>query len=178
MNKKKILIPIVVIGLVGLGVGGYYVYKEVTRPAIIRATFVTDFKDPRKLVGYSDNVFVGRVIEQTGVIERAGTPETQFKVEVLENIKGKLEGTVIVNQQGGYDRETGRLYLMEGDTLLQPGKMYLFATGYDKEYNFHTLVPVFGDIPIENITKRAELVKKFKQAHAEEIPFIRNGKRL
>jgi hypothetical protein len=93
--------------------------------------YAFDAMDPRELVGFATNVFVGQVVEETGSEgaslsgpgERA-VPRTQFSVEVLKNVKGDVEGTVTVSQTGGYDEEEGREVRVEGDSLLQPGKKY------------------------------------------------------
>lgn len=74
--------------------------------------YAFDVKDEKLLVGASDNVFVGRVVEKVGVsgLDSVGVsdqldvpiPRTQFSVAVLENVKGSLEDTVTVSQDGGY----------------------------------------------------------------------------
>ena len=128
-----------------------------------------DTSNPRKLVGFSDNVFVGKVIEQVGTKSLNDYPETQFKVEVLDNIKGDLSGTVKVNQQGG--NEWNKIVVFEGDKLLEAGQTYLFATRYLESEKWHTLVPVNGDIPIDNKQEKAKLIKKYTNAYENQIPF-------
>ena len=137
--------------------------------------YVTDFSDPRRLVGAVDNVFVGRVAAQVGATVIDDEPETQFQVEVLENIKGSLKGDVIVNQQGGVDGE--QLVIVEDDALLLPGKVYVFATSLYKESGWHTPVPGYGDILIKDAKHRDALVKKFQQATQEQVPFTRPAAR-
>jgi len=124
------------------------------------ANFIDDFSDKKKLVGATDNVFVGKVVEQAGTKSLDGSPETQFTVEVVTNVKGKLSGNVLVNQQGGYrENEEGQteLLVIEGDQLLVPGETYLFATRYLESENWHTVVPAFGDIKIDSEAKKAEI---------------------
>lgn len=128
-----------------------------------------DVSDPNRLVGWADSVFIGKVVEQSGTKSLAGLPETQFKVEVMDTIKGDIKGTVIVNQQGGY--EGNELILVENDPLLENGKSYLFITKYLKDENWHTLVPVYGDIEITNESQKQELIEKFQKAYQEQIPF-------
>ena len=89
-------------------------------------TSITDFEDPRRLVGAADNVFVGRVEAQAGTKQLGDVPETQFRIQVQEQIKGKLTSDAVVNQQGGYVE--GGLVLPEGDSPLQLGRDYLFVT--------------------------------------------------
>ncbi|GHI00120.1 hypothetical protein [Neobacillus kokaensis] len=130
---------------------------------------VIDIDDPREVVGFSDNVFLGKVIKKVGSKSLNDYPETQFNVEVLDSIKGELKGTIKVNQQGGYDGEY--LFLMENDKLLVEGHTYLFATRYLKEENWHTVIPVGGDIPFNSDEEKKELIEKYKKAYDEEIPF-------
>ncbi|WP_078410727.1 hypothetical protein [Priestia abyssalis] len=130
---------------------------------------VADTSNIRELVGISDNVFIGKVTEQVGTKSIRARPETQFKVEVLNNIKGDLHETVKVNQQGGY--EWNKIILIEGDKLLEKGKTYLFATRYLESENWHTVIPVDGYIQIFNQEEQAKLVEKYSKAYEEEIPF-------
>ncbi len=110
--------------------------------------YVADFSDDKVLMGASHNVFVGRVVKQSGNKELGIGPETQFEVEIIENIKGELKGTVVVNQQGGYKNNV--LYIVESDDilpskaedyLLRPGSTYLLATRYNEAEGWYTLNP-------------------------------------
>lgn len=113
--------------------------------------YVADFSDDRVLVGASHDIFVAKVLRQMGAKERGIGPETQFEVLVIENIKGDLRGNVIVDQQGGY--VDGKIYIPGYDfaptaestsadgTLLQPGSTYIFATRYNPNENWYTLIP-------------------------------------
>lgn len=133
-----------------------------------KPSFITDVRDDRKLSGIAQNLFIGEVKAQVGNKKLDNIPETQYKVEVIQNIKGSLNGAVTVNQQGGFNGNT--LMLMEGDKLLEVGKTYLFVTLYNREQNWYTLVPAYGDIPVENDLKKKDLIERFTKAHKEEIP--------
>ena len=156
-------------------VGGTTLSQQLSsQPRVIHTevSFVSDFSDSRKLVGFADNVFVGRVLEQTGTHSPDGAmPETLFKVDVIRSIKGSLAGTVTVNQQGGFSAEENALILMEQDGLLEAGKTYLFATRTGGNGSWHTLVPEFGDLRIGNGQEQAALVQKFEQAAKEQIKY-------
>ena len=86
--------------------------------------------DDTDLVGFADNVFVGQVEKRVGSTkaESHGGPmgRTQFSVEVLKNVKGRLGGIVTVSQEGAYDPELGCVMLMEDDPLLKPGQKVMF----------------------------------------------------
>lgn len=113
----------------------------------VDAQYAADFSDDKILMGASHNVFVGKVIRQSGTKERGIGPETQFEVVVIDNIKGDLHGVITVDQQGGY--KDGTLYVVGDDTvspakdgsgyLLQPGSTYLFATRYNPTEHWYTL---------------------------------------
>lgn len=173
LSKIKILFVFFV--LAGLSGTGYLLTHDHESGAEIiyqQASFAIDVTDDRKLVGAADNVFVGKVIAQTGTKTNRLSPQTQFSVEVLENIKGRLTGTVTVNQAGGYETIVGKeyLYLMEGDQLLVSGETYLFVTR-SKESEWHTFAPAYGNLLIEDQMDRQDKVERFESAFAQEIPF-------
>ncbi len=138
---KSLVIQLVALGLI---VAAYLVWAnmEVVRSA--EGAFDFDVDDPRRFFGFSDAVFVGRVVETGGSSVPAGHPfpRTQFRVQVLQDIKSvrrpegeqinslpseptMLPGSVVVDQYGGYGRDsTGKqvLWLMNGVPLLEPDK--------------------------------------------------------
>ncbi len=164
--------PAIAVSLaVGIFALNYFTNDSPENPIIktIEYSNTFDLADTRQLVGWSDNVFIGKVLEQSGTKSLDGIPETQFKVEVTDQIKGELDGTVIVNQQGGY--EDKELILVEGDQLLKDGQLYLFVTKHLKEESWHTLVPVYGDILITNEEAKKGFIEKYTAAYENEIPF-------
>lgn len=110
--------------------------------------YVADFSNDRELMGASHNVFVGKIIAEAGNKESGIGPETQFEVEIIENIKGNLSDTILISQAGGY--RDGTLYIVEDDIagpsedkdyLLQVGSIYLLATRYSEQQDWYTLNP-------------------------------------
>ncbi len=164
---------------------------EVVRSA--QGGSVVDTSDPRRLVGYSDAVFVGRVIEQVGSVEPADNPfpRTQFRVQVLQSIKAArrvnnqaeslpsepapLPDVVVVDQYGGHTRNAAgkeMLLLMNDVPLLKPGQAYLLATRYSEEGNwYHVLESNHAAVPIGDAAELAALVESFTAANREQIPF-------
>ena len=140
--------------------------------------YAFDAMDPRELVGFATDVFVGQVAEEAGSEgaplsgpDWRALPQTQFSVEVLKNVKGDVEGTVTVSQTGGYDEEEGREVRVEGDSLLEPGKKYLFVTSYNPEEGWYAVVAQpFGTVPVEGEARRMEVEERFEQAEEEQIP--------
>jgi hypothetical protein len=144
-----------------------------------QGSFVVDVTNDRELVGISHNVFVGKVIAQVGTETVRPIPHTQFSVEVLENIKGKLSGEVVVNQLGGYETVQGKDYLVlpEGDDkLLIPGETYLFATRTGNK-DMHTCIAGYGNILLDNASGLQAQKERFETAYAEEIPWAKEIKK-
>jgi hypothetical protein len=184
-RPRKRLVTVLLLLAIGVAFAGILVTssqwtRRVGTTAEVRyiePNFVTDVTDARQLVGLVDNVFIGRVVSEAGMLNRDPVmPETLFNVEVRHNIKGTLAGTVVVNQQGGFSEEEGGVILMEDDALLQVGKTYLFATkpGSDSSRTWHTLVPVHGDIPVKDAQAEAALIGKYTAALKQQIPFNPN----
>ena len=102
--------------------------------------FVADESDPKILMGGSQYVFVAKILRQVGnETNIAWMPKTQFEAEVISNIKGNVQGKIIVSQVGGF--YNGVLYVANGDLLgpanspsagrlLQVGSTYLLPTRY------------------------------------------------
>lgn len=169
-------------------ISGVYVYFNFShqKPEVMNASasYVTDIHDQRKLSGFSSDIFIGKVIEKSGNKQTGDIPETQFEVEVIESLKGEAAGNVTVNQQAGYD-EDGHFFTIDGDKMLTPGKIYLFATVYDSAHDYYTLVPNAGDIPLtvkdemsvsghDNITydeTSQKIIEEMKKGIENEIPF-------
>jgi len=179
-TTKISIIFILLAGLIGTGLW----VVQTSKINYINADFAFNVSDDRELVGFADNVFIGKVIAQTGdkpntPPAEAGnvsgfSPQTQFSVEVLENIKGNLNGIITVSQYGGYEEKGGvnELHLIEGDKLLEPGKTHLFATRFNDIDGWHTIViPNYGDLPITDQTDHQNKRERFKKAFAKEIPF-------
>lgn len=128
--------------------------------------------DDSDLVGFADNVFVGRVVERVG--SAGATParpwgSTRFSVEVLENVEGSLGGEVMVGQDGAYDEERGCVALAEDDPLLRPGQEVMFFTRHDEARGLHWIVtPGYGDVRIEGESEREELVRRFERARKNQ----------
>lgn len=192
-NKTKILMMSASVILVVFAISSHTQSNLIlTHVRYMEPQYAADFSDDRVLVGASHNIFVGKVIGQVGIKERGIGPETQFNVEVVDNIKGNLKGTVIVNQEGGF--EDGILYVVRGKDdisikdstnsyLLQTGSTYLFATRYNKKENWYTLnsyptaSKIFnngsnnlGDSQLKDIAEADSRVQVLKMAYKTEIP--------
>lgn len=130
----------------------------------IDSNYVIDINDPKAVVDFADNVFIGTVENQIETTKK-NYPETTFEVNVSENIKGNLSESEVINQIGGY--EGNNLFLMEGDKLLKKNSTYLFATINSEEGDTKTIIPIGGSIKIDNKSKKTEIIKKYKNLKEE-----------
>ena len=207
MTKDKSKILIMVIGLVLIFSSVFYSHSNdttiQTSIRYIEPQYAADFSDDKVLVGASHNIFVGKVIEQIGKKESGIGPETQFSVEVIDNIKGDLKDVVVVDQEGGY--KDGVLYIIgdkndnvnnnkDNSYILKTGSTYLFATRYNSKENWYTLnsYPTASKILNTNknnlnnsqlkfLTENDPRVQTLKTAYKNEIPLdadVKNNKAL
>lgn len=152
------------------------------RAVFMGASYAFDAEDERKLVGASENVFLGRVVEKSGteliegtpeppgVPDAPGVPDTQFSVEVLRTVKGDLTGNVTVSQHGGYDPASGQEMVVEDDHLLRPGGVYMFSTNYDPQRDWQQIVAgPFGNVGADTQDERNTLVQTFTEAHKNQV---------
>jgi hypothetical protein len=143
----------------------------------MHASWVTDFSDRRRLAGFADAVFIGRVDAVGGAKSLSTAPETQFSVKVQRTLKGTVKGSVVVNQEGGKDPRDGSTLLYEDDQLLQAGHTYVFAARFNKAENWYTVIPVWGNIDLTDLPNseadRAD--RDFRTAVARQIAFSPAG---
>jgi hypothetical protein len=137
-------------------------------------------------MGASHNVFIGKVLAQTGNKETQIGPRTQYQVQVIDSIKGELTDIVTVDMLGGYDKD-GKLVLVESedlaleDALFQVGSTYLFATRYSAQEDWYTVIAhpnarkvlsKDSTLPIQALKALVEVdekVKQFAAAYVSEI---------
>ncbi len=105
-------------------------------------SFVVDMENPDATVGLVDYVFVAQVLSYDGVkypdlttmprddgsFEQVGTPYSEYTIEVIDNLKGKLKKNqpLPIVKEGGIALNEKSVYLFEDDQLPQPGAFYIF----------------------------------------------------
>lgn len=145
--------------------------KADNAPLSKKASF--DPRDERQVVGGSDDVFFGRVLERTGS-EKAPPvgsrefqePQTQYAVEVTQAIKGELSGTIVLNRRGGSPAAPD---VPGGGSYLEEGREYLFATKYVEAKGWHQVVlPGAGVAEIEDEAHREEIEQRYEEAFANQ----------
>ncbi|WP_131822168.1 hypothetical protein [Mycobacteroides saopaulense] len=139
--------------------------------------YAADVRDLRRLAGLAESVFVGTVSEQSGVIIRYGQANTQFKVKVLQPLKGTAANDVTVEQEGGHDEKRNTTYIIKDDTPLKAGGTYLFAATFRENEHVYSIIPVYGNIPLTT-EQTSELqsgsppqpITDMREAVAHQIP--------
>lgn len=160
LNKKIIALSFVSI----LGIAGCMLYlssKISLKTNVISYSWAIDIKNPKEVYDNSDFIFIGKVNKKVETIMKNSYPETRFSVKVQQVIKGSIKDTIVVNQEGGINNYT--LTIPEGDTLLVPGEKYLFIGKFDEKTDTYTLLPVYGDVLINNDSEIEKHVEKFKE---------------
>ncbi|MDP9438693.1 MAG: hypothetical protein M3P49_08105 [Actinomycetota bacterium] len=156
---------------------------------VMESIHAFDTTDPRKLVGYSDAVFVGEVVRKVGSdpirssIPGDTQPRSQYEVRVEDPIKaGGLDkgATVVVNQKGGEDQKTGEDWVVVGvvndrhyrDEMLLEGRSYLFSVRYnEREDRYDLSVQPQGKAPLDGASQkeRENLVAAFERAETRQV---------
>lgn len=138
----------------------------------IEATFMANFDNKQILAGSVDYIFTGKVTQNLGEINNFAYPTTQFKVKTDKQLQGELPSKeVIINQYGGHSKEevdgktVKKMYLFEGDPLLETGNKYVFAANKQKDGSI-LLIPVYGNTKVEknSINTTSNIVDEFEEA--------------
>lgn len=141
------------------------------RVSVVQASWVTDISNPRKLAGVSDVVvFTGKVLNLASTDSSGSLPTTQFTVQTMGAQKGAVDSQVTVVQEGGLAADGSRV-IFEDDTMLEPGKSYIFAARRNAQNNHYTVIPVYGhvELTIPGSTESRALVSRMRDAVINEI---------
>jgi len=135
-----------------------------------------DPREDRALADYATDIFIGRVLDQTGALGAPTSapgqevPQSQFAVEVLHVVKGQAGGVVTVNQVGGLDAQAKEIMLLEGDALLTPGASQLFLVVSVPERGWYQIVAAgYGHVPADDPARRDALINRFAEAPAPAV---------
>ena len=101
------------------------------------AKYMVDIHKPEAIVGWGDYVFVAKIEKElrTEYKASAGLPRTYYSITVIENLKGKLQTDQPIEffKHGGVNRDGKSISLLEGDSLLEPGKYYLLVAASETD---------------------------------------------
>lgn len=154
MKRKTVAIAAGAALAVTVGIAGTAVYQDAKERNEASATGMELTYDAN-LAGGAEDLFYGKVTAVKGQKDLGIGAETHYAVVVQRVFKSDVTGTVVVNQQGGTDADGNIVDLPDGDTLLQVGSRYLFATKYNPDQGFNTVIPVYGDKLIPNTEAEA-----------------------
>ena len=161
----------VVVGWQGQHAAGGNARDAVSDAGIGHPMFDLDPRDDRALADYATDIFIGRVLDQSGAVGAPTSapgqelPQSQFAVEVLHVVKGQAAGVVTVNQVGGLDKQAAETMLLEGDALLHPGASALFLVVSIPERGWYQIVAAgYGHRPADDPAQRKALIDRFAQA--------------
>jgi hypothetical protein len=167
MKKWAIIVVLILGGVAIFSIKYYTTLLDSKDSAIIvnkHFPFKDDYQDKRKLTNAVDHIFIGEVIREVGNEEYTGHPNTQFLVRITQNIKGALLGDITVNQEGGYYKEKGKLYLLtyEKSPLFKKDQMYLFfLTTTNKGY--FEMMPKYGSILLDNEDVKLKQIEELRK---------------
>lgn len=180
LTKNNVLTGIVIGGLfVAIGLRTNIIKLPIIHN--VEARFIEGMDKDEIFVGIVHNIFVARVISKVGQTNLENLPiTTEFRVEIIDNIKGNLTGEQVISQEGGYDN--GILTLVEGQKLLKPGSVYILAARTDGQGHYvissHnkgvTLIDVSSRTTTEGIldlVSKNNIWLKLEEAYRNEIPF-------
>jgi hypothetical protein len=170
--KKMIGITVILLLIIGLFSIKYFTMLLDSKDSAIVInkpySFDENYQDIRVLTKAVDNIFIGEVIREVGNEEYSGAPNTQFSVRITQNIKGALLGDITVNQEGGYFKEKGDLYLLsyEKTPMLKEDTMYLFAVTSTKKGYFE-MMPKYGSILLDNEDEKIRRIEEIRKVLEE-----------
>lgn len=159
-KKIKLVISIVILTVFVIVAG---LYCNIIRLPyfghVIHVDYIRGLNNDRMRVGMSDFVFVGKVINKQGYKKHSViAPFTIYSVEIIDNIKGDLDGKITMAQMGGY--YFGVSYQIEDSAEIQPGKTYLLATRYDDKENLYV---------VDTHQSGSKLISEDKNLSSEEL---------
>ncbi|MFV0504516.1 MAG: hypothetical protein ACK5LT_11235 [Lachnospirales bacterium] len=139
--KKKLVILTAVIAVFVTTVGVIQINSnQISQISESKSTYGIDINDTSARIGFSDYVFVGEIIEKVGTeyrhyakeqngndITGTGSPYTEYKVKIIENIKGDLplNDELTFFQAGGLTEDKQNIEIYEGDELMEENNAYI-----------------------------------------------------
>lgn len=155
--KKKILLAIALVVLVLIG----YVAGVTKKGAEALVDVATDISDMQSVVGSVNCIFVGVVKESdTLIFDYDG--KSEFKVQVVKNIKGELPTETTVYKHGGYFINGNEVIVKADDESYTPmpevGKQYLFLA-FEQESGEVIIADYYGNIDYTNNEKVSEILQ-------------------
>ena len=130
-------------------------------PMIIDPQLATEFWEDRKLVGFWDAVFFGKVTSDGVYSDAYPYPTKTFDVEVLESLKGEAAGTVQVNQPADVTQEGDPIYFEHGGSPLVNGQAYVFVGAKDPAQGLYLVHTTYQqvNVPVPAGSNKEEILQ-------------------
>ena len=159
----------------------------------LHGSFSIDVSDKDANVGVADYVFVARVISddktiykdvvtmeaQAGGTKQVGDPYTQYTVEVIDNIKGKLKKNqpIQILKYGGITMDKQSVVVFEDDEMPQENHYYIFLGLGQPDGSLLVMGPYSNQLL--DVASKQEIVSSsdytaYKKAVQNEIKYTRN----
>lgn len=145
---KKNLFKILLLLLTLISLVSFSVYKKKSHNIVannfpvshLHGDFLINTDDPTEVVGAVDHVFVAKIesvvnteyrdkvtLETENGSKEVYSPYTNYKISVIDNIKGKLKKNMIIDivKEGGVSKEKNFVIVYENDILPEVGKYYI-----------------------------------------------------
>ena len=158
--KKKILLTISLIILLALLLLGYVagVTKKGAEALICGAT---DMSDIQTVVDSVNCIFVG-VVKESNTLIFDYDGKSEFKVQVVKNVKGELPVETTVYKHGGHFINGNEVIVKADDESYTPmpevGKQYLFLA-FKQESGEVIIADYYGNIDYTNNEKVSEILQ-------------------
>lgn len=158
--KKKILLTISLITLLALLLLGYVagVTKKGAEALICGAT---DMSDVQTVVDSVNCIFVG-VVKESNTLIFDYDGKSEFKVQVVKNVKGELPVETTVYKHGGHFINGNEVIVKADDESYTPmpevGKQYLFLA-FKQESGEVIIADYYGNIDYTNNEKVSEILQ-------------------
>ena len=155
--KKKVLLAIVLMVLVLIG----YVAGVTKKGTEALVDFATDISDMQSVVDSVNCIFVGVVKESdTLIFDYDG--KSEFKVQVVKNIKGELPTETTVYKYGGRFINGNEVIVKVDDESYTPmpevGEQYLFLA-FEQESGEVIIADYYGNVDYTNNEKVSEILQ-------------------
>ena len=185
IKKQQNYKVLFIIGIILIVFFSLIYFLNLSKKVEVEKISVANFDNLKELVGTSDNIFIGKVMENLGSSKKpikntkgndfivSGILYTTFDVEVISNIKGKASKKIKLLEGGGYN---GKKYFNKhGLDSLKEGKIYLFTTTHLKDNLYGILGHKNAMIKLtkEDLKdlNKSKKVLEFKKAYVNEITF-------
>lgn len=116
------------------------------------ASWTADFGDQATVAKAMPHIYVATVDSVKTVYDLYagdpdGHPATVYELSITEVLKGDdvtVGSTISLAQYGGLERGSQSITLIEGDSLLEAGRRYMLASGYDGTLGVEILLNTYG----------------------------------